>query len=414
MRQKNFFFVVVFFLLGIKSTLIAQNEPTKTSPGSLKVEMYLNAATEEYLRSNFAKAVENLEKVLEIEPQNLKIKEFLVKVLSEAGEYFYLKRNYQSAYNYLGKAKKYAPDNKTIDELYNLTKSLVEKPVPEQKEPTKEITPKEEIKKPAPTRLEPKIITQERVIYLPAQEFKLSKRQFFFFLGFLSLFCFIFLLSSLIVSLRFKKLKKDIFTTTKTLKSSFDLLDEEIKNVNALQLKSSLEEKEDLERNIKLGLEKIKDELSTELKKITPKRRAKTAGESLLLQQQERILSELRGAELTPTEPTSLIEARQRMLKAAVSLYQFNPELALKSLKAMLKHENPAVRLNTVLALGEIGSAQTVSLLVDMLSDPDFGVKRTLLEILSKLKNNSFLPENIRQKIILALSEEKKKKEWIF
>lgn len=338
-----------------------------------------------------------------------------MKILQEAGEYFSLKRNYYSAYNYLEKAKKYAPENKEIDELYNLTKSLVEKPSPERERPTKEVSPKEETKKPtAGVPPQPKIITQEKIIYLPAKEFKLSKREFFLFLGFLSLIFFLLLLFSIILSLHFKKLKKDIFTTSQTLKSSFEHLDKEIKNINALQVKSTLQEKEDLEKNIKFGLEKIKTDIFSELKRITPKKRTKTVSESLLLQQQERILSELRGEELTTAEPTSLLEARQRMLKAAVSLYQFNPELAIKSLKEMLKHDNPAVRLNTVLALAEIGSIETVDLLLSILPESDFGVKRTLLELLNKLKSNSLLPESTRQKITLALTEEKKKKEWIF
>lgn len=382
-----------------------------------KVDLYFNAATEEYLRSNFSKAVENLEKALVLEPENKKIKEFLVKVLYEAGEYFYLKHNYYSAYDYLEKAKKYAPESKEIDEIYNLTKSLVGKSSPEKKEPTKETTPKEEVKKPSPViRTEPKVVIQERIIYLPSKEYKLSKKEFFFFLGFLSLFFSLLLFILIILGLRFRKLRKDIFITTQTLKSNFDLLNEEIKKISTLPRGYSDEDKEDWGRRIKFELEKIKTDIFTELKKITPtpKRKTKTVSESLLLQQQERILSQLQGEELTTTEPSALLEARQRMVKAAVSLHQFNSELALKSLKTMLKHENPAVRLNTVLALAEIGNPEIIDLLLGILSEPDFGVKRTLLEVLNKLKNNPLLPEKTGQKIILALNEEKKKKEWIF
>ncbi|HCJ66270.1 MAG TPA: hypothetical protein DHV62_02815, partial [Elusimicrobia bacterium] len=211
MKQREIlllFFII--FCLTMQAIVYAQ--------GASKVEIYFNAATEEYLRSNFSKAAENLEKALELKAENKKIKDFLVKILYEAGEYFYLKRNYHSAYNYLEKAKKYAPENKEIDELYNLVKSLVGKFTPESKEPTKGVAPKEEIKKQPPlVYQEPKIITKDRVIFLPAKEYKLSKREFFFLLGFLSLFFFLLLLSLIIISLRFKKLKKDIATTTQTL-----------------------------------------------------------------------------------------------------------------------------------------------------------------------------------------------------
>jgi len=103
MKQREIlllFFII--FCLTMQAIVYAQ--------GASKVEIYFNAATEEYLRSNFSKAAENLEKALELKAENKKIKDFLVKILYEAGEYFYLKRNYHSAYNYLEKAKKYAKD----------------------------------------------------------------------------------------------------------------------------------------------------------------------------------------------------------------------------------------------------------------------------------------------------------------
>jgi len=410
--------LIIFFCLLNQITVFAQANP--------KVEIYFNAATEEYLRSNFSKTVENLEKALELEPGNEKIKNFLVKVLFEAGEYHYLKHNYLLAYNYLEKAKKLAPEDKEVNELYQLTKSLFEKPsrppagevqpplekkiekVQVESEATKE--KKEIVRKPEPQE---KVITKEKVLYLPVGESKLSKKQVLYLGAIAGLSLFLLLLFLSVINSTLRRLKMDIYSASQSFEEKIQQLNEEIKKRNIIEMKSLEEGKESLERSLKIGLEKLRVDFNTELKKIMPKKRTKTVEQTLLLQQQEKILLELKG-EKFEDEPASLQEARQRMIKAAISLYQFNSELALRSLKQTLKHDNPAVRLNTVLALAEIGNSETVELLLGILSESDFGVKRTLLEVLTKLKNNSLLPENIRQKIFSVLKEEKLKREWIF
>lgn len=102
------------------------------------------------------------------------------------------------------------------------------------------------------------------------------------------------------------------------------------------------------------------------------------------------------------------------MIKSAISLYQFNQELALNSLKEMTRNHNPAVRMNTILALSEISSPETVEILLNLIDEPDYPVKKTLLEALLKLRENPSLSEETRQKISSALREEKLKREWIF
>ncbi len=422
-----------------------------------KTEIYFNAGTEQYLNSDFIGAVENLEKALKLTPQNNKIKQFLVKVLLEGGEHYHLRRNYRQALVFLEKAKKLAPENKEVDELYQITQRLVEKPAPLTQEVKEEHPPSppplttKPVPKPKPvpsppSPLEvPKIIVQEKVVSPfkvsstlrsrtegnsqgepPLTQIKLSAEKTLIAILVVSLSVLIFVFLS-VNYLIFKKLKIAISSLDNSLKQKVNQLTEEIKTVNQAQIKFCqgllnpyLEGEKNRETKLDLRLGKLKMDILDELKKVMPKKKTKSLEQTLLLQQQERILSELRGEKLPVSvdiflgEPESLQEARQQMIRAAISLYQFNPELALKTLKEMVASSNPAIRINTILALSEISSSEAVKILLDLITETDDSVKKVLLSVLLQLKEKSSLAEDIRQKISSTLKEEKLKKEWIF
>ena len=75
MKLKEIFLLFAFLWIALPGALRGASD---------EGNVYFNAATENYLQGNFTTAIENLEKAQAAEPENPKIKNFMVKILLEA------------------------------------------------------------------------------------------------------------------------------------------------------------------------------------------------------------------------------------------------------------------------------------------------------------------------------------------
>lgn len=94
-------------------------------------EVYFNAGVEKYLQGDYSNAIDNLEKSTEADPENNATKQFLLKVFIEAATQYSLEHKYSEAMSYLEKAKKAFPADPKIDELYRITKGVLNSYSPE-------------------------------------------------------------------------------------------------------------------------------------------------------------------------------------------------------------------------------------------------------------------------------------------
>jgi len=116
----------------------------KQNNSQQEVDILYNAAVEKYIKNDYDKAVEYMEKVYSISPQQ-KYKNFIVKVLYEAANSNYMRQNYVKAYEYTTKALKYTTEDEKINQLHRILNDLITK---EKKETKKFYDEKKQENKP--------------------------------------------------------------------------------------------------------------------------------------------------------------------------------------------------------------------------------------------------------------------------
>lgn len=101
-------------------------------------------------------------------------------------------------------------------------------------------------------------------------------------------------------------------------------------------------------------------------------------------------------------------------LEAVRVLYNFDKARSLKILKSLSAEKNPDVRMKTVIAAGEIATAESLSILLNMVYDEDMSVRKAVLKKLNGVKNKGTIQSKVfNDKLKYLLDEIRKRERWI-
>lgn len=420
--------IFLFFVF----TLFAQSQQD--------IEVLYNAAVEKYIKNDYDKAIEYMEKVYSTSPQE-KYKNFLVRILYEAANKSYLTQNYKKAYEYTTKALKYTPADPKILELHNIIADILEKDklVLQKKENQQEVfqpqtkqiqlSKQPQIvtkKKPQATQSELENFQPQVTIYYEDKKFKVL---FYIMLS-------IFFVSSIIYTISQIKLQRKI--KNQLQKQIFELQQENSSlKLQLSETKTELEKAKEREQMYKKYLEDYKKDTKEKLEIITQLQNQIVA---LSKERQTSINLQLPKVSQTPsfnfqqkeleeilkTSPKITAETEQELEvykeKLAVMLkilYETNPKKALGVIHDMVNSQNPFARINIAYSLVEIGTDETISFLIKLYEDADVRVKRETLRQLARLKQKIqnkevSLTEELEEKVIAIIKQERQKGEWIF
>ncbi len=410
------------------------------------VEMLYNAAVEKYIKNDYDKAVEYMEKVYSLSPQQ-KYKNFIIKILYEGANYNYMRQNYTKAYEYTSKALKYTTENENINQLHKILADILQKTpsakkqisqtekeikqeIKEQKisQPTKktktqlEQTTKLSYEEPVKPKVQPVIIEDRRY-----------KIMFFIVLSLFSFTTVSFIIYQIKVQIKIRTELQNKLTAlqkeNETLKTQLLEAKKEIETskekdkMYQQQIKhyeTELKEKDKIISSLQNELANI-SKLSLTQTKIPTTTKQSIKPQLSFDKQQKQILSFL--STISNPEIYSEYELelyREKFASMLKTLFEMNPQKTYSILQQMLQNENAYNRANVVSALVEIGTEETFLMLFNLYEkDKDERVKREIIKQLMKLKqkilqNKVSLPEDIKQKILFLLEEEKRKGEWLF
>lgn len=429
-----------------------------------EANVFFNAGTEKYLQGNYTEAVNNLEKAQTADPDNSRIKDFMVKILLEASTQNHLTRNYRQALAYLEKAQKIAPDNAKVQEMYKMTMELVN--------PTDEKTAKSEtgvqqknteavvkrdklpdVIEPIKTQKQPDLVRQAEKKFqemIERQETRKKK-------GFLSdavggikeTYIIIFLVWTLLVTMAsfiffiiaYMKYREaeGYKIRSAPLEIELNAVKEE-KNTLLVELEKTKERyryehqaveglQKDAVENKKLDEKRFKAELDAKAGEIEQRIRAemqvqysadKGQKESFMRHQENRFMKYVSDTSAPEAEADPVLSsARERIALMAQNLYEYDPVAALDFITKMATNTNPLVRTNIVQALANISKPETFGLLFMLYDDADPRVKREVLRNLKMLNQKSAtgvisLEEPVTERIRSLIAKEKDRGEWIF
>ncbi|MCX7910735.1 MAG: HEAT repeat domain-containing protein [Endomicrobia bacterium] len=419
--------LIVLFILSFSIKLYTKED----------VKLLYNAAVEKYIKNDYDKAAEYMEKVYSIDRQE-KYKNFLICILAEAANNAYMKQNYKKAYEYTSKALKYTQDNSKINELHRILTDILgnqkssfnvqQKPTLTQTQLSQETQPKkQQTQKKQPvseTEAKPTQITQQ-VVYIEDKRYKIL------FYSTTSILFFV-VIGWFITKIKLQnKIKKEL------QKQIFDLQKENSKlNLELIQIKTELEKTKEREQLYKKYLDDYKKDSEEKIKLITELQNkfeqiyknktlqpeiSKPATEHIFNQHKTEFIN------FVSKPPKSVIESeyqlepyREKIATMLKTLYEINPDKALSTVIQMVEDKNPFVRANVAYALAEIANDKTVNLLIKLFkNDEDPRVKqealRKLVNLKNKIENNEVvLSEEIKSYVISIVKEEKLKGEWLF
>jgi tetratricopeptide (TPR) repeat protein len=416
------------------------------------VELYYNAAVEKYVKNDYDRAIEYMEKVYSLSAQQ-KYKNFIIKILYEAANKSYMMQDYKKAYSYTEKAKKYAPDDEKINQLHSVLEDLLSKLDKEIKKPKKDQPSNSlQVEKKEPV-LEKKSFPEKKVVEPPTQQSispqlqemltkyqsmvlennKLKKENVFikriiFFETTLFVAVTIFLLILVFVNTKKLEVVSNNYETkivllqkeNKTLSETNEIFKSEIDRLKKSEdwYKKSLEDTQtELKQKVATieMLQKQLVELSSKPKPVSYK------ADDLIKQKHNEIVGYISQRPMYEEDQSEFdVEAsRNRVALMLKNLYELNPAKAMKSIISMATNENPIIRINIVQGLIEIASNETFEILKKLYSDPDERVRREVIKRLWQLKqkidrNEVFLKENLKNMVIEIVQTEKRKGEWLF
>ncbi len=425
---KEFFVYFFIYLLAIQIFPQSQQD----------TEVLYNAAIEKYIKNDYEKAVEYMEKLYLVSPQE-KYKNFLVKILYEAANKSYLAHEYKKAYDYTTKALKYTQDNEKINQLHNILSDILEKEKlhTEKKQETakktqQEISQPQTVKKQkliSPPKPQQKMEEEPQAQITVYYEDKKFKILFYITLTILIFVSVIYTITQIKLSHKIKnQLQKQIFELQKEnsdLKIQlFETKTELEKTKEREQMyKKYLEEyKKDTQENLQI-ITQLQNQISNLSKEKTPKVETPTPKVNPVSQvsfQQQELEKFIKTQPSTAAESEYELETyREKLANMYKVLYEINPQKALSIINEMVNSQNSFVRMNIVAALAEIATNETVYFLMKLYNDSDIKVKREVLRQLAELKqkiqnNEVYLSEELKEKIITIVKQEKLKGEWLF
>jgi len=416
---------------------------------SEQFDMYFNAATEKYLQGDYAKSTENLEKALEIQPENAQAKQFLLKILIEAGKYYNAKHEYLESMKFINKSLKIAPNNYEVKELYRITNEILN---PERKKDTKsdtrqrlEIPDKFKIdREPDPpakkldTHIEQSTIEKSQKtdetqkvktirvretsaqkqenekILIEIQGVKDKLNKYKTFVTIVSAFSILLISGLLMTTKRLKNIIKK--KETELMDLSKKIHQDELEKTRIISEISFANQRADFEKTLRINLSKGHEKLKKELE-------FERGTEKLLTEQQKEKLQRL--AEKSEPDKSvyglqpTLEQARDRIATHAYNIYKHSPETALNFLNEMINNPNVGIRANVVPALEKIAKPETLDILFNLAGDSDERVTRevikSLISLKDKIDNNELsLVPKYREKIKNTLKDKSSPSEWIF
>ncbi len=406
------------------------------------IEVLYNAAVEKYIKNDYDKAIEYMEKVYSTSSQE-KYKNFLVKILYEAANKSYLTQNYKKAYEYTTKALKYTPTDTKILQLHSIISDILEKeklviqkkekqqedfqPQKKQTQPPKQSQPKVVVKKQPPTtQLELENFQPQVTVYYEDKKFKIL---FYIMLS-------IFFMSSIVYTISQIKLQSKI--KNQLQKQIFELQQENSSlKLQLSETKTELEKTKEREQMYKKYLEDYKKDTKEKLEIIAQLQNqivslSKEKQTPLNLQipkvsqtpsfnfQQKELEEILKTSPKITAETEHALEVYKEKLATMLKiLYETNPKKALGVIYDMVNSQNPFAQINVAYSLVEIGTDETISFLIKLYEDTDLRVKREVLRQLTRLKQKIlnkevYLPEKLEEKIFAILKQERQKGEWVF
>ena len=382
---------------------------------------YFETGLQKYIKGDSLASIKELEDAVKLDKNNAKYKNFLVKVLVEKGSEFYLQKKTREAYPFFEKAKQYDPENKKVNDMYlALRKDLF----PDGKTPENTV---------------PKASTEE--ISKMLGEFQKSQQLL---------------------------IDKSFGSKDQTLKGILDKSSEERQQFLNYLMKRDDDIKNVIKENQTVVTKNFNSAIimfivgifvvATGLVYFSFKLSAKR--EASFLQHQEKILlnmvqntevntnkmlsssspfeliegshpkNRVKGVEIIEAELVDEVdyEVAQRLLvpfledkdfkvraNAAKTLYKYNSDKALDILKSMGKSKDRFERLNAVFALGEVGDVATSKILLSLIDDIDYHVKRNVLKFLQKTirTKKEIFEQELLKEIIGRLTEIKIKEGWI-
>jgi len=84
---------------------------------------------------------------------------------------------------------------------------------------------------------------------------------------------------------------------------------------------------------------------------------------------------------------------------AAKALYEYNPEVAMNTLRAMAQYSNKWMRLSAAWAFEKIGSPEAIENLLLLIHDTETSIRSRAIECLKRSYIEGELPENLMQKL---------------
>ena len=357
-------------------------------------EVYFNSGIDKYVKGDYDNAIALFEQTLSENPNHQKAKNFLIKVLIEATEKQIMVSNFSKAKVYIDRAKIIAPDSEKVGELQKVVsggyiKKEVQKPVITavvKPLSVKKTDPKKSVDMPPVAA----IVSDVSAVYE-------DKGGWIFILASV---IFIVIVFSLVF----------FWMKNKNIKDAKKL--EELKK--QIRLEEEKKYRGELEK-IKLEGAGIKKELAENIKIQIAEKQAIIKKDADAAQQKlDSSMEEEKILQNNKNENYSK-EIIQKMTISIKTIMNVNKEDALNNIKRLSKNENSRLRYDCVKIIENILTPETLKILLDMLDDSDFEVKRAVIMLISNI-NKLHLPEipmNMRVNMQKRLSEEKLKNGWI-
>lgn len=396
--------VVMAVVVSLTLSVLVNTVSAQTSQEKLGV------AVRKYLEGNFAGSVDDLEKILKIEPYNEKAKNLLVKSCLKLAQEPYEKKEYQKALPWLEKALRYDPNNKKVKDMMVTAKQPV-------REPVKKLPAKKETATVAPAK-----VTQKQTAEVPAG-IALTDQQLAELIsvtaapqaparnGTLVLLGIVIPLVAAALIIWFiwrfgASVAHATVLARNTMAEETKRQGEKLSSIaeQQKQLSKAVEQQEEyhkqkryvdeqLAKFIELWSEQVKTpEETTKLTikdskgnvrvitDISSKVRARAKSVEL-------IDSMFKDSDIVRGLLTPFLEDNNNRVRAnaCVAMYKHQPEIALNALREMAVSEDKWMRLSAAWALGEIGVQEGVKLLEMLLDDPDEEVKKLARDSLEKI-----------------------------
>ncbi len=420
-------FSAICYLLFLLSTFT-----NHLSASSEEARIFLNAATEVYIRGDFDSAVSNIEKALSLAPENQRIKDFGSKIFYDGAKSLHISRNYRKAFQYLQRAVELNPDDGRIRELHDVTRDLLESAAPgierREKPPPEPLAPSQ--KRAVAAQRAPTVVKYQPAPP-PAEKPVLSPM---YLITFVSSFALNSIMLAAIVFFfsRIKKLKKENSLTVSQLKEAesekmkttveFEKMKESLKYEQNAVIKLQKELKDEramknkqFEQQLKFGMDIRQMHLGELLKSGV-----KNKQEAEIHSRRAKVCELIGDASCIDEESSSSLEMiRERIAMQSLDLYKTSPSACFEFLKEMASNPNPLVRANIAKALSNLAKPESIELLLVLVEDPFDKVKREALRELKNLKNKIdsgkvTLSPAYFERIKKAIEDEKSAARWIF